>query len=212
LSDALLILSAYLIGAIPFGLIITRLFGARDIRVVGSGNVGATNAVRAAGPVAGILVLLGDIGKGVAAVLLVSVFPDILMKVEYLQLAAGLAAVIGHIFPVYIGFKGGKGVNTALGVMLTLMTYQALIALVIFVVVVVLSRYVSLGSIIAAIAFFAAVLIGRFALAAATPDIYVLVSGLLMILIVVTHRANIKRLLNGNENRFSLSSGGDRSG
>lgn len=212
MSDALLILSAYLIGAIPFGLIITRLFGGRDIRIVGSGNVGATNAVRAAGPVAGILVLLGDIGKGVAAVLLVSVFPDILMKVEYLQLAAGLAAVVGHIFPIYIGFKGGKGVNTALGVMLTLMTYQALIALVIFIAVVVLSRYVSLGSIIAAVTFFAAVLIGRFALAATTPDIYVLVSGLLMILIIVTHRTNIKRLLNGNENRFSLSSGGDGGG
>nr|MBN2276319.1 glycerol-3-phosphate 1-O-acyltransferase PlsY [candidate division Zixibacteria bacterium] len=201
------IISGYLLGAIPFALIIARMFGIGDIRRVGSGNIGATNAWRAAGPAAGILVAVFDIGKGVLAVLLVSIYPDSSIPAEYLKLIAGMAAVVGHIFPIFLLFRGGKGVNTALGVMLTLLPIEALIALLVFILTVSLSRYISLGSILAAFAFFVAVVIAWSLKLADIPILYVLIAALLMLLIIFSHRSNIKRLLNGTENRFAIHSG-----
>ena len=134
--DLALIIIGYLIGAIPFGYLIPKLFGVTDIRTVGSGNVGATNAYRGAGPVAGILVLIFDIGKGVAVVILARSVTNSYLPSEYLILAAGMAAILGHIFTIFLSFKGGKGVNTALGVMITILTFEVLAALVIFIIVV----------------------------------------------------------------------------
>jgi glycerol-3-phosphate acyltransferase PlsY len=199
-------LVGYLIGAIPFGYIIARIYGIRDIRLVGSGNVGAANVWRSAGPSAGILVLIFDIGKGVAAVLVASFMPATDTVIEYLKLTAGFAAVMGHVFPVYLSFRGGKGVNTALGVMITLLPVEALIALTAFIITVVVSRYISLGSVLASIAFFAVVLIRWLLDFSGTHTVYVPASFLLVVLIVLAHRSNIKRLLSGDENRFSFHS------
>lgn len=205
--EAVSILIAYLLGAVPFGLLIPKLFGIPDVRKVGSGNVGATNAWRAAGPVPGILVLICDIGKGIGAVLLVSSIPQISIEVEYLQLMSGLAAIIGHVFPVYLKFRGGKGVNTALGVMLTLLPIEALIGLTVFIITVSLSRYISLGSMLGATGFFAAVLIRWSLNLTDIHTVFVVTAFLLMVLILFAHRTNIKRLVQGNENRFSFKAG-----
>ncbi len=179
--------------------------GSGDIRKVGSGNVGATNAIRAAGPLAGALVVIGDVGKGVVAVLIVGFMPETYFQPEYLKMAAGFAAVVGHIFPIYLGFKGGKGVNTALGVMLTLLTIPALIGLATFILTVSITRYVSLGSMLGSIALFGAVLIGRAGGFTETPIAYLIMSGVLMLLIIIAHRSNIGRLFKGSENKLSLS-------
>ncbi len=146
-----------------------------------------------------------DIAKGVLPVLAASlvastVFPDR----EYLRLGAGLAAILGHIFPVYLGFRGGKGVNTALGAFLTLTTISALIALAVFIVTLTISRFVSLGSILAATAFLGINLILYYGGDHSLNFIYVPISILLLGMILFTHRSNIKRLLSGTENRFSV--------
>jgi len=196
----------YLIGSIPFGLIIARLFGVSDIRKGGSGNIGATNVWRIAGPLPGFIVLLCDVGKGAAAVLLADSFSSGAISVEYLRLASGLAAIIGHIFPIFLRFRGGKGVNTALGVMITLLPIEALIALLVFVLTVAVSRYISLGSMLAAVAFALSIVAERALELSATHPIYVPISILLAVLIIFTHRGNIRRLLNRTESRFRFHS------
>jgi len=154
-----------------------------------------------------ILVFIFDIGKGVGAVLIVGLFSGIALEAEYLKLIAGFAAILGHIFPIYLKFKGGKGVNTALGVMLILLPIEALIGLAVFIITVSLSHYISLGSMLAVTAFFVSVLIRwLFELADINP-VYVLTAFVLNALIIAAHHSNIKRLLHGNENRFSLKSG-----
>jgi glycerol-3-phosphate acyltransferase PlsY len=195
----IVIVAAYLLGAIPFGLIIARLYGVRDIRAVGSGNIGATNVWRIAGPRAAIWVYLLDIGKGVLAVLLARIFSQTLMSRDLFLIVCALAAILGHIFPVYLGFKGGKGVNTGLGVMLMLL---------LFVVVVAISKYISLGSIVAATCLPALVIIEMVVLHRNIDSLYLVLSILIMIIVVYTHRHNIRRILAGTENRFSMSSRG----
>ncbi len=202
--EAISILIAYLLGSVPFGFLIPKMFGISDIRKFGSGNVGATNVWRAAGPIAGILVLVFDIGKGIGAVLIASGMPQISIEVEYLKLICGLAAIIGHIFPAYLKFRGGKGVNTALGVMLTLLPVEALVGLAAFVITVSLSRYISLGSMLGAVAFFAAVAVRWIFKLADIHAVYVVAALLMMVLIIFAHRTNIKRLVQGSENRFSF--------
>lgn len=202
--DLIAILGGYLLGSIPFALLITRLFGVRNLRLVGSGNIGATNAWRVAGPAAGILVAVFDIGKGVLAVFLAASMPEAAIGMEYLKLISGPAAVLGHIFPVFLLFKGGKGVNTALGVMITLLPLEVLIALVVFIVAVAVSRLISLGSISASAAFFLAVLIEWLFDLRAVHPVYVLASFFIMVLIITAHRSNMRRLLAGTERKFSL--------
>jgi glycerol-3-phosphate acyltransferase PlsY len=210
------ILISYLLGAIPIGLIVARLAGIDDIRTAGSGNIGATNVWRVAGWRAAVWVFAGDIGKGVAAVVIGRFFAPLLepgfLSYELLLVLCGLAAVLGHVFPVYLRFKGGKGVNTALGMLIVILPAQTLLSLAIFLVLVGLTRYVSLGSIGAAVALGVILIVQRLALDPTLPETYLLLGTGLAILVVFTHRRNISRLLAGTENRLSLTPGGENHG
>jgi len=184
---------AYLIGAIPTGVVLTRLTGAADIRSAGSGNIGATNVYRVAGKKLGILTLVGDTLKGALPVLAACLW----LQFETTAIAlVAVAAFLGHCYPVYLGFKGGKGVATALGVFLVLSPLSVLIAFAIFALMLWKWRYVSLGSITAAaVVPFLVLLFERDAS---------LFGGSLVIggMVVFRHRANIDRLIRGNENKF----------
>jgi glycerol-3-phosphate acyltransferase PlsY len=186
---------AYLLGSIPFGYLLVRVFRKQDIRAQGSGNIGATNVARSGAKGLGLATLLLDIGKGLAGVMLArSVAPG-----QYdVAVAAGVAAVVGHVFPLWLGFKGGKGVATALGVFLALTWPAGLSTLLVFAAVFAMTRYVSLSSIVAAAAF---PLFGLYFVAARTP---VVVFGFLFIplLVIVKHHGNIGRLMKGTESRF----------
>ncbi|MDA3906207.1 MAG: glycerol-3-phosphate 1-O-acyltransferase PlsY [Bacteroidales bacterium] len=194
------ILLAYLLGAIPTSVWVGKIFYKTDIRQQGSGNAGGTNAVRILGWMAGIPVIIFDIFKGWFAVFyLPGNFPETtLLPNDYLMLVYGLAAVIGHVFPIYVGFKGGKGVGTLAGVGLAFFPWALLAALGVFLIVAIPTRYVSLGSIVAAISF-PLFLIFAFN----ETSIPVLFLGIFSSLFIVfTHRTNIERLLKGEENRF----------
>ena len=196
------IVLAYLLGAIPTSVWVGKIFYKTDIRQHGSGNAGGTNTVRILGWKAGIPVIIFDVFKGWFAVFyLPRIFPETtLLPINYVLLAFGLAAVIGHVFPVYVGFKGGKGVGTLAGVGLALFPLALLAALGVFLIVAISTRYVSLGSIIAAISFplFLIFVFNE----TSTP---VLVLGFFAsIFIVYTHRTNITRLLKGEENKFAV--------
>jgi glycerol-3-phosphate acyltransferase PlsY len=191
---------AYLLGSIPFGLLLTKLFGGRDIRNAGSGNIGATNVARVVGPAAGILTLLLDAAKGALAVWLAGRFTE--HRATPLMLA-GVAALVGHCFPVWLKFKGGKGVATALGVFLMLAPLAALGALVFFIAVVLMWRYVSLGSVSAAAAM---PLLIYFLWAPGHAPPLVVTFGTLFAaaLIIFKHDANLQRLVDGTEPKFSF--------
>jgi glycerol-3-phosphate acyltransferase PlsY len=198
----LLIIAAlsYLLGSIPFGYLLVRIFRGEDVRQSGSGNIGATNVSRKS-PVLGGLTLLLDAAKGTAAVLLSYVVADHVVAIPTLeQVALGaLFAVIGHMFPVWLKFHGGKGVATGLGAFALLAPKAMLVAMAFFVVVVLVSRYVSLGSIVAVAVFpVAAGLIHQFNL---SPVGLALIS-LACLLILVKHRGNMRRLWAGTENRL----------
>ena len=141
---------AYLLGSIPFGYILVRLFRREDVRQQGSGNIGATNVARSGGTKLGVVTLLLDIGKAYAAVVIAR---HLAPGVYDVQVAAAVAAVVGHVFPVWLGFRGGKGVATGLGSFLLIAPKCVLVAAGIFIVVVAIFRYVSLGSIVAVAAF-----------------------------------------------------------
>ena len=140
-------IAAYFLGSIPFGLILAKLFGGADVRKAGSGNIGATNVARVVGPIAGILTLLLDAAKGSAAVLLAARLTN--ENATWMMVAA-FFVLFGHCYPVWLKFSGGKGVATAAGIFLALSPYALLGALLLFILVVVYWRYVSLGSIAAA--------------------------------------------------------------
>lgn len=198
--------AAYLLGSIPFGLLLSKLFGGSDVRKVGSGNIGATNVARAAGPVAGILTLMLDAAKGAAAVWLAARFAN---QSATWMIVAGLAALIGHCFPVWLRFHGGKGVATAAGVFLMLCPLALLGALILFILVVVFWRYVSLASISAA----AAIPLLVYFLWAPhhAPPLAVTFGSLAAaILVVYKHDANIQRLVEGREPHFSLGKKKDK--
>lgn len=195
LSFLLVLLGVYLFGAIPTGVILTRLSGHGDVRQGGSGNIGATNVYRVAGRGLGLLTLLGDALKGVIPLLLVL---HLWQPAPWQVGAVAVAAFLGHCFPVYLGFKGGKGVATALGIFLVLSPLSVLVALALFALLLWKWRYVSLGSVAAAllIPFLVLPFEGSWPLFAATLAISALV--------VIRHRANIQRLLAGTENRFNF--------
>lgn len=204
------IIAAYLIGAIPFGYIVPRFYGIDDIRKHGSGNVGATNVTRMLGFKAAIWVYVGDIAKGVLAVVIgrwfVSNFELPYLSVDAYLLICVLAAMLGHIFPLYLKFKGGKGVNTVLGGMIALLPMEALLALVVFGIVVTISKYISLGSMLASIAFFLIILGERFLMHEGIAMIYIYISGLIALLILITHRQNIVRIFAGEESKITNKS------
>lgn len=186
---------AYLLGSIPFGYILVKIFRKQDIRATGSGNIGATNVARSGAKGLAIATLLLDLGK---AYLAVTVAQHILPGSYDLAVAAAIAAILGHIFPVWLRFHGGKGVASALGVFLALTWPSALATLAIFVVLFLITRYVSLASIVAAACF---PLFAFHFVHVRTPFVTV---GFLFIplLIIVKHHQNIRRLLSGTENRF----------
>jgi len=188
----LAVLAAYLLGAIPFGWLLGRLAGGLDVRRVGSGNIGATNVARSLGPWAGILTLALDVGKGAAAVWgagRITGQPGV-------AVAAGLAAVAGHVFPVYLRFKGGKGVATGLGAFLVLAPGATLGAGALFLVAVAMTRRVSAGSVLAAASLPVILLVCR-----AAPNL--ILAGLASsLLILFRHAENIRRLFSGSEPRI----------
>lgn len=186
----LAIIAAYLLGSIPFSLLVARLMAGVDIRSQGSGNVGATNVLRTLGTKGAVFALLGDMLKGVAAVLL-----GLLISGEGLAAVCGVSAIIGHCYPVFLGFKGGKGVATSAGIILFLMPKIVIILLIVFLIIVFLSRYVSLASITIAILF------PVLAISYGYNNAYILMSLIMAIIVVFKHRENIKRLRDGNENK-----------
>jgi acyl phosphate:glycerol-3-phosphate acyltransferase len=199
-TTILLLAAAYLLGSIPFGLILAKLFAGSDIRKAGSGNIGATNVARVAGPAAGILTLALDVVKGAAAVWLAARFTD---QSSTAMTLAAVGALIGHCFPVWLKFKGGKGVATALGVFLVLAPMAALGALLVFIVVSVTWRYVSLGSVAAAAAM---PLLMYFLWAPGHAPPLVVDFGTLFAsaLVIFKHDANLQRLVDGTEPKFSF--------
>jgi glycerol-3-phosphate acyltransferase PlsY len=186
---------AYLLGSIPFGYLLVKIFRKQDIRATGSGNIGATNVARSGAKGLGIATLLLDLGK---AFLAVKIAQHLAPSNYDIAVAAAVAAILGHVFPVWLGFRGGKGVASALGVFLALTWPSALAILGVFLVVFLITRYVSLASIIAAAVF---PLFGFWFVPFRTPIVIV---GFLLIplIIIVKHHQNIRRLLSGTESRF----------
>jgi acyl phosphate:glycerol-3-phosphate acyltransferase len=193
----LVVIIAYLIGSIPFGYLIVRATGGGDVRETGSGGTGATNVSRRAGRAAGIITLILDALKGALAVMIVKSIWNA-DNTDWLISAAAVAVIVGHIFPIWLRFRGGKGVATGAGVFLALATIVVLCAAVIFFAVVALTRYVSLGSILAA----ASIPLFVWLFVDQTPLLVAAILGAL--LIVFAHRGNIARLLSGTEPRISI--------
>lgn len=192
--------AAYLLGSIPFGLLLARLFGGGDVRKAGSGNIGATNVARVVGPLAGILTLVFDTAKGAAAVWLSG---RVTNESATWMMIAGFMVLLGHCFPVWLKFKGGKGVATALGVFLALCPLAAVSALLLFLICVAYWRYVSLGSVAAAAAM--PLLIYFLWAPHHAPPIIIDVGTLAIALLVIyKHDGNLQRLVEGTEPRFSL--------
>jgi len=186
---------AYLLGSIPFGYILVKLFLHQDIRATGSGNIGATNVARSGAKGLGIATLLLDLGKAFVAVKIA----QYLAPGNYdLAVVAAVAAILGHVFPVWLGFRGGKGVASALGVFLALTPISAACTFAIFLVIVLITRYVSLASIIGSATF---PLFAFYFVHYRTP---IVIAGFLFIplLIIIKHQQNIRRLLAGTESRF----------
>jgi len=199
-TTALLLAAAYFIGSIPFGLLLARLFAGSDIRKSGSGNIGATNVARVAGPAAGILTLVLDVAKGAAAVWLAGRFTE---QSSTAMTLAAVAALIGHCFPVWLKFKGGKGVAPALGVFLMLAPLAAIGALLVFILVCLAWRYVSLGSVSAAAAM-PLLMYFLWAPGHAPPLVVDFGTIFASALVIFKHDANLQRLADGTEPKFSF--------
>jgi glycerol-3-phosphate acyltransferase PlsY len=187
-----IVVAAYLIGSIPFALIFVRQWGAADLRGIGSGNLGAANVMRASGVTAGVIVAALDMAKGAAGVWLA----ERMSTGPGLPAAAGLAAIVGHIYPIWLRFRGGKGVATACGAFSVLTPLAVLPALAIFVAAVWLTKYISLGSVLASIA------LPPLAYATGSPAPTVLATVAASIIIVFRHRSNLLRLRTGTERRL----------
>ena len=204
MKPLIVILVSYLIGSIPFGYLIVRGKVGDDVRRSGSGGTGATNVSRRAGKAAGVFTLVLDALKGVIAVLVArALFPGVGPYVDWLAAAAGIAAIVGHIFPVWLGFRGGKGVATGVGVFFVLAPVALLCAGVLFVAIVALTRYVSLGSIVAAVTiplfvWLQAVFVEP--VADLRPLLAAAITGAALILFA--HRGNIGRLARGTESQI----------
>jgi glycerol-3-phosphate acyltransferase PlsY len=191
-SHILLVVFAYLLGAVPFGVVVARIMGGRDPRSAGSKNIGATNVGRTVGKTAGIITLALDILKGFLPVLVVAM----LHKEPLAPALVGLAAFLGHLYPVYLGFKGGKGIATGAGVFLAASPAALGIAAVVFGLALWRSRMVSLGSILGC----AALPVAAFLLK--EPKEIVALGGVIAVLSIWKHRENIKRIMAGTESRL----------
>jgi len=192
------IILGYFIGAIPFGVVIGRLTRGIDVRDYGSGSMGMANVLRTVGARAGVLVFLADLAKGAAAVAFAwLIFASLPAMVAWGQVAGGVAAVIGHSWPVYVGFRGGRGVTTGFGALLMIAWPVGLICFAIFLIVVALSRYVSLGSMLAGVSVLVVMI--PFVLLNLEPFAYLVYGLIVAPLIIFRHRGNIQRLLSGTE-------------
>ena len=190
---ALVITICYLLGSIPFGYIVGKLFKKIDIRELGSGNIGATNVFRILGPSLASLVLIGDIGKGILSIYLVR-----FLNIDNLLIStiAGLVVICGHDWSLFLGFKGGKGIATTFGVVFALNPTISILALIIWGVVLVTTRYVSLSSIFAVISIFIFTILFR------QPYEYIIFSAIILVLGIFNHKDNIKKLRSGNERKI----------
>ena len=199
-------LAAYLIGSINFSIIISKKMAGFDVREKGSGNAGATNMLRSVGKKAAALTLLGDALKGVAAILFAVIVGAIAQNSDKALLVqiAGILVVIGHTFPIFFGFKGGKGVATSLGVLLMTNWKIGLICLVFAIVLMALTKMVSMGSVGAAILFPVLVLFINTNYIVSEGSGYLIYSIILAALVAFNHRSNIQRILNGTENKLSF--------
>ena len=201
----LFLIIAYLLGSFPSAVWVGKTFYNKDVREFGSGNAGATNTFRVLGKKAGIPVLLMDIFKGWLSVNLIyfvsdgcNPFLEVVSSYQFeVQLAFGIAAVIGHLFPIYTGFRGGKGIATLLGLLIGLSYPAALAAILVFVLVFIISKYVSLGSILASLAF---PIVVFFLLNEPNSSLKIF-SIFVPILTLITHQKNIERLIRGEENK-----------
>ncbi len=201
--NLLAVMGAYLIGSVPSAVWVGKLFYGIDVRDHGSGNAGATNTFRVLGKPAGVMVLLLDVGKGLGAVALMAWLSpyeaESIGQVNF-KLATGVAAVLGHIFPLFAGFRGGKGVATLLGIIIALHWQAALICIGIFICIFLLTRYVSLGSMITAICFpFLLFLVFR-----PVPLSLIYFAMIIAVLVLITHQKNIERLVRKEENRMNI--------
>ena len=206
----LIAIIAYLIGSVNFSVIFSKKFAGFDVREKGSGNAGTTNMLRSVGKKAAAITLICDILKGVVAIgiaILLGNIPD--MNKELLLQIAGVAVILGHTFPVFFGFKGGKGVATSLGVLLLSNWQIGLICLVFALVLMILTRMVSVGSCAAAILFPVLTLFINEHYTVLTDgkagNVYFIYSVILAIIVLFNHRENIKRLLNGTENKITFN-------
>ncbi|HSB62847.1 MAG TPA: glycerol-3-phosphate 1-O-acyltransferase PlsY [Thermoanaerobaculia bacterium] len=190
---AALVVVGYLLGSISFAVLLVRAVRGTDIRTVGSGNAGATNVLRAHGKKLALLVALLDVGKGAAAVALMR----LVTTDPFWAAAAGVASVLGHVFPIFYGFRGGKGVATAIGAFLVLAPVPLLCSLAVFVVVVALTRYVSLGSVISMV-----LLPPAAGLLFHAPRPVVTAAAVVALLVVLKHLENLKRLARGEERKI----------
>ena len=209
MKELLLIIIAYLIGSIPTALIISRKYFGVDIRDYGSGNMGATNTFRVLGPKHGTVVMIFDIFKGMAAVALFNFLPFYLhneLERTNLMIGLGLAAVLGHVFPIFAGFKGGKGVATLFGMVLAVQPVVAISCVGAFLLVLYLTRYVSLSSIIGALMLPISVL----GIWNENEVIYRIFAVLVAFMVIITHQKNIGRILRGVESRIPILKYRDR--
>ena len=201
---------AYLIGSINFSVILSKKMAGFDIREKGSGNAGSTNMLRSVGKKAAALTLVCDILKGIASILIAMILGNIIQNLdkELLVQIAGIAVVVGHTFPIFFGFKGGKGVATSLGVLILSNWQIGLICLVFALVLMALTRMVSLGSCAAAVLFPVLTLFINDNYTVLTDgkngNVYFIYSVILAIIVLYNHRSNIKRILNGTENKLSF--------
>jgi len=202
----ILILLAYIIGSFPTAIIAGRLLKGIDIRTQGSGNAGATNVLRVLGWKAGLSVLLIDMLKGFIPVFFIAPYFSAGSSIDpvYLQILAAFFAIIGHVYTVFAGFKGGKGVGTSAGVFLGLAPAGLGIALLIFIVTVWMTRFVSLGSLLAALSFLLVLSYQKFVMQNLHTALYIL-AVVVVILIWYSHRENIVRLIKGQENKISFN-------
>lgn len=203
-ASLLIVVLSYLLGSVPTGYLLVKLFRHEDIRSVGSGNIGATNVLRSGGKGLGAATFALDVLKGAAPVLIAAwIAPKFSVPPRSLEALAAVSAVLGHMFPVWLNFRGGKGVATGFGVFLVAAPLAALASIGLFAVIILLTRYVSVASILGAASFpiFAWFLVGG-----DKPAPFIAAQIIVALLIIVKHHQNIRRLANGTESRFGTRS------